>query len=161
MIPVNQYNLFLDLDGVLVDFEKGVESLFGKPTHALTSKQMWPRLARTPDFYTRLEWMKDGWELWSFCKVYSPIILTGLPMGKWAEPQKRRWCARELGDDVEVITCLSRHKAKVARARDENRTPVLVDDREKLRPQWEEMGGIFIHHSTAAQSIQRLSELGF
>lgn len=157
----NQYLLFLDLDGVLVDFEKGVEGIFNKSIHQLSPKQMWPKLARTPDFYTTLEWMPDGIQLWTFCEPYQPIILTGLPIGKWAEPQKRQWCAAQLGEDTEVIACLSKQKAANARKRDPNRTPVLIDDRSSLRTSWEEMGGIFIHHTNAQTSIDALENLGF
>lgn len=35
-----------------------------------------------------LEWMSDGQELWNSIVDLHPTILTGLPMGKWAEPQK-------------------------------------------------------------------------
>lgn len=35
-----------------------------------------------------LEWMPDGRELWAGIVDYNPTILTGLPMGTWAEPQK-------------------------------------------------------------------------
>lgn len=35
-----------------------------------------------------LEWMSDGRELWNNIVDLQPAILTGLPMGKWAEPQK-------------------------------------------------------------------------
>ncbi|MBN2344265.1 MAG: hypothetical protein JXX29_11900 [Deltaproteobacteria bacterium] len=160
MTATDNYILFLDLDGVLVDFEKGVETLFHKPIDTIPPKQLWPRLARTPDFYNQLDWMPDGRVLWEACKKNSPVILTGLPIGKWAEPQKRHWCERELGPDVEVLTCLSRNKAKVARARDTERIPVLVDDREKLKAPFEEMGGVFIHHRSAQQSIEALSALG-
>lgn len=35
-----------------------------------------------------LDWMPDGRELWEGVESLQPTILTGLPMGKWAEPQK-------------------------------------------------------------------------
>ncbi len=157
----NQYTLFLDLDGVLVDFEKGVESLFGKSIDAIPPKQMWPRLARTADFYNTLDWMPDGRELWEYCRPFHPIILTGLPMGKWAEPQKREWCKRELGEDIEVITGLSRHKPSLAIERSTGQTAVLVDDREKIRLPFEVAGGIFIHHRNTLSTIRTLREMGF
>ena len=160
--PMNtntQYILFLDLDGVLVDFEKGVEGIFGKPIRSILPRQMWPRLAKTPDFYNTLDWMPDGRALWEYCRPFKPIILTGLPMGKWADPQKRAWCRRELGDGIEVITGLSRHKPSMAIERSSGRTAVLVDDREKLRLPFEVAGGIFIHHRNTRDTIQTLQQL--
>ncbi|HKJ86866.1 MAG TPA: hypothetical protein VKA06_12370, partial [Spirochaetia bacterium] len=89
-----------------------------------------------------------------------PTILTGLPLGRWAEPQKRAWCARELGPEVPVITCMSRNKAVRAReATSDAETPVLVDDRDWLRESWEEMGGVFVHHTDAVTSVEEIEAL--
>ena len=161
MSEAEKYLLYVDLDGVLVDFEGGVEKLFGRRPADLHPRQMWPRLAKTPDFYNSLGWLPDGKTLWQFCRPHSPVILTGLPIGKWADPQKRAWCGRELGDDVEVITCMSRYKPAKAMDRSAGRTPVLVDDRIKIKGPFEEAGGVFIHHVDAQQSIAALKRLGF
>jgi hypothetical protein len=152
------YTLFVDLDGVLVDFESGVAAATGSLPHDQSVRTMWSKLARTPGFYEHLEWTEDGHELWDAVKHLEPTILTGLPLGKWAEPQKRAWVARELGPDVQVITCMSRDKAKKAReAAPNDATPILVDDRERLREAWEAMGGVFIHHTSARRSLDELS----
>jgi hypothetical protein len=148
--------LFLDLDGVLADFDRGVERVTGKRPEQLQVGQMWSALARAPQFFDTLEFMHDAELLWLFCKPHNPTILTGLPLGSWAPEQKRRWVARMLGGDVPVITCKSRDKPRYA-------APgyVLVDDRERARAGWEEKGGIFIHHTSAERSIAELTRLGF
>ena len=154
------HELFVDLDGVLVDFELGVKIVTGSHPSHLPPRVMWPQLARSPGFYEHLHWMSDGQELWAAVKHRNPIILTGLPLGRWAEPQKRAWCARELGPSVPVITCLSRDKARVAKdVTPSGHTPVLVDDRDWLRGSWEAMGGVFVHHTDAATSIGALAAL--
>ena len=154
------YELFVDLDGVLVDFDEGVKRITGSYPSELSSRSMWTQLARAPGFYEQLDWMPDGHELWNAVREFSPTILTGLPMGRWAEPQKRAWCARELGADVPVITCLSRNKAKRAReVTPARKTPVLVDDRAWIREAWEEIGGIFVHHTDTTSSIARVEEI--
>lgn len=154
--------LFLDLDGVLADFDRAVTALFGRPPSALPPGLMWGRLAKAPDFYNTLPWMLDGRELWNWCRPFEPTILTGLPLGKWAEPQKRAWCQRELGNDVTVITCMSKEKHLKAREAVGPDLPmVLVDDRLKLREDWEAAGGIFVHHLDTSTSIAQLRELGF
>jgi len=154
------YTLFVDLDGVLVDFERGVHEHTGKFVSEMSPRQMWPWLARTPDFYALLDWTADGKELWSYASRHSPIILTGLPLGNWAKPQKIAWCERELGKHVPVVTCMSRDKAKVAREYAADSVPVLVDDRESIRDSWESMGGTFILHRTAAETIGALRAIG-
>ena len=83
-------------------------------------------------------------------------------MGKWAEPQKRAWCARELGPEVEVICCLSREKGRhAAELLEPGEVMVLVDDRLKIQAPWEEAGGKFVLHTSAADSLSALRDLGF
>ena len=163
---VEDYQLFIDLDGVLVDFDTGVLKATGRGTGEMPPGTMWAILARTPNFYASLGWMPDGQELWRAVSAYSPAVLTGLPMGQWAEPQKRVWCKRELGMSVPVIAGLSRKKAELARLwleenDREGKIPVLVDDSIELQERWELNGGIFIHHLSANNSINELAKLGF
>jgi len=154
--------LFLDLDGVLADFDAGVALATGKTPDQLGDRVMWPLIARTPGFYDRLPWMPDGRDLWEFCRRHRPTILTGLPRGNWAEPQKRSWCARELGPEVEVVCCLSREKGQVAAALlQPGETALLVDDRLKIQIPWEDAGGEFLLHTSAASSVDALRLRGF
>lgn len=152
--------LFLDLDGVLADFEGGVLALTGRKPDPSASRSeiraMWKALAAADDFYNSLNMMHDAQLLWDFCKPFKPVILTGLPLGDWAPAQKRRWVARMLGGDVEVVTCMARDKYQWAAV-----GHVLVDDRAKAREPWEQAGGTFIHHVSAARSIAALKRLGF
>ncbi len=53
MNPDN-YQLFVDLDGVLADFDAGVLQAAGKESAELEPRQMWPILARTRGFYAWL-----------------------------------------------------------------------------------------------------------
>lgn len=148
--------LFLDLDGVLADFEHGVWLATGKRPDELPARVMWRALARHPDFYGALAFMHDAPELWRFCAPYRPTILTGLPLGTWAPEQKRRWVARMLGPHVPVITCMARDKHRHAAP-----GAVLVDDRETARGPWEAAGGTFVRHTSAQTSIAALMRLGF
>lgn len=148
--------LFLDLDGVLADFDRGIEAATGRRPEQLPLKEMWRAAAREADFFGTLEMMHDAHELWAFCRPHDPTILTGLPLGSWAPEQKRRWVARVLGADVPVITCLSRDKPRYS-----GPGHVLVDDRERTGAAWERAGGVFILHTSAEHSIAALKRLGF
>ena len=152
--------LFVDLDGVLVDFDRGVLELTGTLPADIPEPEMWKRIAAADDFYNKLDWMEDGPRLWSYVRVLQPSILTGLPRGNWAEPQKRRWCERELGPEIPVFTCLTREKPLVAQLNcSPDETPVLIDDRTRIADHWREIGGIFIHHTSAASSTQQLEQV--
>lgn len=148
--------LYVDLDGVLADFDRGVLELCGLPPGdpELSMRQMWRSLARAENFFGELELMPDAMELWERCLPHSPTILTGLPHGGWAEPQKRAWCARVLGPEIPVITCMSRDKPQWSAP-----GHVLIDDRLKAKEPWEAAGGTFILHTSAAASVQALEAL--
>jgi hypothetical protein len=148
--------LFLDLDGVLADFDRGVKELTGKPPEEQGLRSMWRALARHPDFFNTLSFMADADILWAFCRPHEPTILTGLPLGSWAPAQKARWVSRMLGGDTPLITCLSRDKPRYSKP-----GHVLVDDRARARAGWEAKGGVFIHHTSAERSIAQLLEAGF
>lgn len=148
--------LFVDLDGVLADFDRGVLAVTGKRPEELSLKTMWGALSRAPRFFETLDFMEDAEALWRFCLPHHPTILTGLPLGSWAPSQKKRWVARMLGAHVPVITCMSRDKPRWS-----GPEHVLVDDRASAREGWERKGGIFVHHVSAEQSIAALRRLGF
>jgi len=140
--------LYCDLDGVLADFEAGVVRRMGKHPDELKSGVMWGILRKTPGFYENLEWTNEGRELWDAIKKYNPIILTGCPNGNWAEDQKRKWCARELGPDVRVITCATKDKPIYC-----VNGSILIDDRDKIRREWIKKGGKFILYKTTMYAI--------
>ena len=151
--------LYLDCDGVLADFDKGATAILGLPPGAFEKRhgpgRFWQKLASAPDFYFGLPLMADAMELFEAVHHREPVILTGLPRGAWAEPQKRRWAARHF-PGVEVITTSSALKREHCHPGD-----ALVDDTVKFRHLWEKEGGVFIPHSSAAASIAELRRLGF
>ena len=95
----------------------------------------------------------DARELFDAVKQLKPTILTGLPLGKWAAPQKERWAAAHF-PGVPIITTMARQKHLHMEKGD-----VLVDDRENHRKLWEDAGGIFIHHKSAELSLRALAKI--
>ncbi len=146
--------LYLDCDGVLADFDAGAERLLGLKPRAFEQRhnigKMWARLASAPDFYGTLPMMPGARELFEAVRHLDPVILTGLPRGNWAAPQKVRWAAEHFAG-TRIITCMARDKRDHAKEGD-----VLVDDMLRHRHLWEEAGGIFVHHRTVAQTLQEL-----
>jgi len=136
--------IFCDLDGVLADFEQGVRNKFHKFTKKnideLKPTLMWGVINKSNTFFEALPWMPKGRELWSQIEQYNPIILTGVPRGSTkAAEQKIRWCQRELGPNVQVITCATKDKPKYCLDK-----AILIDDRtDNLKP-WNMKGGKFI-----------------
>jgi len=157
--PDARRRIYLDCDGVLADFDKGAAALLGAPPRVFERRYglpaFWARLASADRFFEGLDLMPDAMELYGAVRHRDPIILTGLPRGAWAEPQKRRWAARHF-PGVKVITTSSALKREHCHPGD-----VLVDDTDRYQRLWEREGGVFIHYSNAAASIVELRNLGF
>lgn len=102
--------LYLDCDGVLADFEQAATDLLGMPPRQFEKRHglptFWQRLARHGDFYGSLPLMPDATMLFDAVRHLDPIILTGLPRGNWAAPQKVRWAAEHF-PGTRIITCLA------------------------------------------------------
>lgn len=148
--------LFLDCDGVLADFDEGATRVFGMSPKAFQARRgpgpFWARLASTPDFYATLPLLPGALELFEAVRHLDPIILTGLPRGKWAEPQKRAWAAQHFPATT-MITCMARDKRDHCTPGD-----VLVDDQEKYAELWQGAGGVFILHKHVETTLQALAE---
>lgn len=149
--------LFLDCDGVLADFDSGARKVLGGLSphefeQRYSRKLFWIRIAQTPDFYATLPELPDARQLFDAVEHLQPTILTGLPLGNWAAPQKLRWAAEHF-PGVPIITCMARDKYRHMSLGD-----VLVDDREDHRSKWEDAGGVFVHHKKAERSIAALRQ---
>jgi 5'(3')-deoxyribonucleotidase len=149
--------LFLDADGVLADFDAGAEALLGLRPAAFEARygrrEFWTRLGKAGNFYGTLPLMPDAKRLFDAVKHLKPTILTGLPLGNWAAPQKVRWAAEHF-PGVPIITCMARDKH-----RHMARGDVLVDDRENHRAAYEAAGVVFVHHKNAEDSLRQLANI--
>lgn len=152
------HRLYLDCDGVLADFDRAFVAHFGIAPRAredaVGSAPFWRDLRDVaPPFFRSLPLMPDARDLFAAVEHMRPIILTGCPRGEWAQPQKLAWAAEHF-PGTPMIVCMAHDKRLYCKPGD-----ILVDDRTKYRDLWEEAGGVFVHHTSAAESIAALSEL--
>ena len=155
--------LFLDLDGVLADFERGVFELTHRHAYEFKKEDLWKKITKCPNFFETLNWAEQGEELWSFIKEHqqdlSVSILTGIPTGKSGKEvkkQKMMWCASHLSDQIPVLVCQTADKHIYS-----GQNHVLIDDNPELAEEWEEKGGTFIRHTSTQATKQQLSSLLF
>jgi 5'(3')-deoxyribonucleotidase len=116
-------------------------------------REFWRRLSNAGNFYGTLPEMADARVLFDAVQHLKPTILTGLPLGNWAAPQKVKWAAEHF-PGVPIVTCMARDKHKHMKRGD-----VLVDDRENHRAAYEAAGVVFVHHKNAADSVRQLAQL--
>ena len=147
--------LYLDCDGVLADFDAGARELLGMGPQEFKERHgkgtFWKKIATARDFYGRLPLMPDAHELFDAVKHLDPVILTGLPLGKWAAPQKVRWAAEHF-PGTKILTVMAVDKRDHCTEGD-----VLVDDTLTHRHLWVDAGGIFVHHKNARESLAELA----
>lgn len=144
--------LFLDMDGVLADFDTGYRQRFNCVSDKTLDNVDWSLVRATPHFYRDLPPMPDLEHLWSAVAHLSPTILTGVPISvEEAASNKREWVDKYLGKDVPMIACLSKDKRLHGRPGD-----VLADDWEKHKHAWLDMGGVWITHKSAADTVPRI-----
>jgi hypothetical protein len=166
--PIN--HIYLDLDGVLADFDGGVRALTGNTPKEMKSSEMWKHICRCKwknGFFGSLDWVEDGKALWLILKKFWPLknqlsLLTGLPRGghSWASGQKKKWCSERLigqsgGNYKEVICCMAAEKKNYARP-----DALLIDDRISNCEEWGAAGGVFIHHTSFENTHDQLVSLG-
>lgn len=150
------WSLFVDMDGVLADFDQHHETIFGVRADKLADNVDWKAVRASKDFYLNIPPMADMPALWDFVARFNPTVLTGVPSSVEEAPEnKRAWARKHLGSDVKVITCLSKEKCLHAQPGD-----ILIDDWTKHRALWLAKGGRWITHKSAERSIDALLDMG-
>lgn len=154
--------LYLDMDGVLADFDKRARQILGTDPSDFQdkhgSKYFWTMLHSTPDFFSSFEPMLDSPFLIDAVRHLEPMVITGVPniKGELVAAQKLAWIAQwHPWMNGRVITCPSQYKSLWCRPGD-----IIVDDRTEYRHLWEAKGGIWVHHTSAYESIRQLRDLG-
>lgn len=147
--------LYVDMDGVLADFDRGYEEAFGVKTTKEADNVDWKLVRNRLNFYRDLPPMPDMLELWWYVEHMSPIVLTGIPSSvSEAAENKKAWIRKNLGDHVRVECCPSKEKFTFAKPGD-----ILIDDWTKYQSLWVAAGGVWITHTSAANTVLELKKL--
>jgi cytidyltransferase-like protein len=154
----NEYKIYCDMDGVIVDFEDGYEKLTGKNikgNHVKGDGDFWqPITDAGANFWINLDWMPDGEQLWKYIKNYSPSILSAPSREKSSRVGKEIWVRNNI-PGTELILKPAPEKQELAEP-----NAILIDDRKDNIQQWKDAGGIGILHTSANNTIKQLQELG-
>ena len=153
------YNIFVDLDGVLVDFDNGFMKLTNQHPDLYErehgEKQFWKRVeAEGKEYWANLDWMKDGKDLWKYVKKHSPSILSSPSMDPDSVRGKKMWLNKHLQG---VHAIIDRNKAQYVK---NGKQDILIDDTPKQIKRWEDAGGTGILHVNAKDTIKQLKKLG-
>lgn len=151
--------VYLDMDGVLADFDQAVlnrgivnrHDFIHKPKSEWTAQERdvdvaVSRIMREPGFWEGIPVMKHAHNLVDILvELYQEVwILTARPNGdglEWVAEEKKDWIRREFPSlfDDEFICCLRSEKAQYAKDN------MLIDDMENNCREWRKAGGVAIH----------------
>lgn len=158
-----QYKIFIDLDGVIANFDKKISELNGGiPCSQVPRGRLWASVGRYDEevgpFFESLEKMPDADVLWNFVRdnfVNMAVLSAAGYTPKDGVGQKKRWVAKNYGNSVvcKVVTSSS-DKAAFAGPK-----VILVDDRSKSIDPWVAAGGIGVLHKSAEDTIRQLKEI--
>ena len=154
-----QYKVYCDMDGVLVDFERGYNDLTGKETPGVDSTydkdDFWSAITKAgAKFWANLNWMSDGQQLWGYIKQYNPELLTAPSREESSRIGKLAWVDKNI-PNTPIIFKQAKDKKDLAEP-----NAILIDDRKDNIQQWIDAGGIGIRHTSTESTIKQLQKLG-
>ena len=154
--------ILLDMDGVLTDFPSRLRKFTGYTEQEFaeahkTDKKLYSHIWKLVDqagieFWSEMKWMPDGKELWNYLKDKGVSICSSPSRREESKIGKRRWCARELSEDISVI--LTSRKEDYASS-----NTVLIDDRLTNILKFQAAGGMVIQHTDAESTIKQLKKI--
>jgi len=176
---IPKYQIYCDMDGVLTDFEKRFVTLlqqegpkyYSKATIAqVTRPKHFDKLEGTEEFWkfidqyiglefwSEMEWMPNGRELWNFIQPYGPKLLTSPSEDNTSRLGKRLWVKENLVPAPEVLFRFGDAKSDFA-----NENAILIDDKPSNLAAFSAKGGIAIEvkDGEIQSVISKLKQLGY
>lgn len=158
-------NIFLDLDGVVADFDTAFFNYFGMWPIDVPDDVMWLLIDRyQPKFFLHLP-MVEGADgiLASMCaNGVTPIVLTACPKHNYVESatQKKTWSnlniQRFFFKQVITLPVIGGKNKFLFKQENED---VLIDDFIDNITPWIESGGRGIHHTAPERTVNQLEGL--
>jgi len=162
--------IYFDMDGVLADFNRGVNELCGMETPPQgegwkpgCDDLMWERVRLQDHFYNRLHVMPGAMEM--FDVIYSRYgdrceILSAVPRPEkgilTAREDKIRWMRRYFPEQVVVNIVLRKEKPLFCKGKG----CILIDDFSENVKAWEKNGGTGIFHKSPEKTIGEMKRMG-
>jgi hypothetical protein len=159
----NKYKIYLDMDGVIVDFDKRFTELAGMGPREYEStfgkEKFWDFIDSKEKgggvgFWVGMDWMPGGSELYNRVAQHDHALLSSPSRSESSRIGKHQW-KKKYTPSTKLILALAKNKQNYA---DGNN--ILIDDRESNIQQWREAGGIGILYKSASQVNKELDKLG-
>lgn len=155
--------VYLDMDGVICDFEKAVKDLgpglaagLSKDANPEDKETMWKTIDKAgADFWANMEWTEDGKKIWELVKDLNPVLLSSPGKIRFAPAGKENWVKKNIpGTPLFLETDKYQYAQGV-----ENEGAILIDDTQENISTWEKAGGKGILHETVEKTEAELKKL--
>lgn len=160
--------IYIDMDGVLADFDRGFRELCGmEPVNQsdpdpTLADVVWDNVRKVPHYYDKLEVGPGAGEMFRILyETYGDKceILSAIPKPhrniEHAKEDKINWVKRELSDTVKINIVYRAEKKQFCTSKG----CILIDDFRKNIREWEEAGGTGILYTSAADALEAISKL--
>lgn len=137
--------LYLDLDGVMADFDANFPAVFGLDHKSMADDDMWAKINSHPSFFRDMPMCDGAHDFFlDYCYLW-PTILTACPKSNYAHAatQKRAWVREHLHDDITVLPVMGGRNKPLFMHRKKD---ILIDDWRRNCEAWEAAGGVAILH---------------
>ena len=145
--------LYLDMDGVVADFDEyAMRTLGVPPSGGIYSDDIWQKLAANARIYRDLKKTPYADELVEYCRQFCKHyqwqlkFLTAVPKGNdvpWAFYDKMTWALFFFPDIPVMFGPYSKDKNRHCSTGD-----ILIDDRRSNIEEWQSAGGMGILHTS-------------
>ena len=164
----SEYKVYLDMDGVLADFDKRFKDLSGMGPSEFESKygknKFWDFIdeEHKVSFWVGIEPMPGAADLVNAVKDYNYELLTSPSVKKQSYLGKILWVRNHTGD---IFPSKPRINFRKAKEKHEikpqlSKTDILIDDREDTIGRWNAAGGTGIVYKNISQVLNDLAKLG-
>lgn len=156
---VSQYKIYCDMDGVLCDFNRRFEQFGGMSPREYEAKygtnKFWELIDKVGEqFWSKMSWMSDGKQLWTYISKFKPVLLSAPSMNPSSRYGKHLWVNENL-PGTKLILAKREKKRNYS-----GKNQILIDDRPDNINDWVYEGGIGILHTSTSQTIKDLKQLG-
>ena len=164
LTKVNEESLpriYCDMDQVLVAFLSGVKKITGQDFQKMNRDTRWNKVSNTPKFWENLEFMPGAKRLLQRIQKYDPYILSAFTdRDSSSKGGKIKWVLKNTRIPKSRILVVKRAE-KQRSATHNGEFSVLIDDYIKNIKEWENKGGVGIHHTDVSRTLKELSNLGY
>jgi|TARA_B100000287_G_scaffold338376_1_gene324388 hypothetical protein len=153
--------LYCDMDQVLVAFLDGTRKITGQDFQKMNRDTRWKTIGNVKGFWENLEWMPGAKRLYQRIAKYDPYILSAYTdKDIRSKGGKVKWILKNTRIPKSHII-VTKRALKQSYATLNGQFSVLIDDYIKNIKEWENKGGVGIHHTDVSKTLKELTNLGY